>query len=106
VPRLIARGGALVLVTALGLFAPGCGRSLDGDECLKLLDHYTELLVREEDPDAPPERVAHLKERARDAARTDPRFEFGECPRKVSRRSYECAMQALDVDSVERCLVF
>jgi hypothetical protein len=98
---------AMVMAVALGAASlVGCGRSLDDTECVRLLDHYTELLVLEENPGATPERVAHEKDRARAVARKDARFEFKSCPRKISRDGFECAMGAPTVDAVERCLVF
>jgi hypothetical protein len=96
-------GLSLVLAA---LVVTGCGRRLDDAECRGLLDHYTSLLVLEQDPDATPERVAHVEERARSVSRREPRFEFSKCSDRVSRSQYECAMKAPSVDEVERCLVF
>lgn len=94
---------------ALGLLCPlfaACARPLDDKECGRLLDHYTELLVKEEDPSATPEHVAQALEDARRLAASEPRFEMAACPKKVGRKSYECAMNAPTVDAVERCLIF
>lgn len=95
-----------IAFTVSALTLSGCGRSLEPAECQHLLDHYTELLVLEENPGATPERVAHDQERARAVARKDPRFDFKNCTRKVSRGDFECAMSAPTVDAVERCLTF
>jgi hypothetical protein len=84
----------------------GCSRTLERAECLKLLDRYTELLVKDEEPEALPERIAQAQARARATAQKDARFDFASCPSRVSRREYECAMSAPTVDAVERCLVF
>ena len=97
---------ALGLVTWLSLAVAGCEKPLGEEECLQLLDRYTEFLVREEDPKATPQQVAHAQEAARTTARTNPAFEFATCSRKVRRRSFECAMTAPTVDDIERCLVF
>jgi len=108
VPELI-RGGAHVLagLSALAsLVALGCERTLERSECTKLLDRYTELLVQDEEPGAPPERIAQAQARARATAERDRRFDFGSCSSRVARRQYECAMSASSVDAVERCLVF
>jgi hypothetical protein len=101
-------GGAwgLFISVALSAGLTGCEKPLAEEECLQLLDRYTEFLVREEDPKATPQQVAHDQEAARTAARTDPTFEFSTCSRKVRRRSFECAMTAPSVDAIERCLVF
>jgi hypothetical protein len=102
-----AKSRALLgLVAWLSLAAGGCEKPLGEEECLQLLDRYTEFLVREEDPKATPQQVAHGQEAARTAARTNPAFEFGTCSRKVRRRSFDCAMTAPSVDAIERCLVF
>jgi hypothetical protein len=93
-----------VLGGAIALSA--CQKPLADAECNRLLDRYTEFLVREEEPGATPERLAHALEEARLAAERDPRFEMAECPRRVPRRGFECAMSAPSVDAIERCLVF
>jgi hypothetical protein len=97
---------ALALTAWLSLAFAGCEKPVGEEECLLLLDRYTEFLVREEDPKATPQQVAHGQEAARTAARTNPEFEFATCSRKVRRRSFECAMTAPSVDAIERCLVF
>lgn len=100
--RRLAPG--VVLGTVLSVAA--CRSALTFAECTALLDHYTDLLAREENPGATPELVAAEKAAARRAAAEDRRFDFGSCPRRVSRRSFECAMSAGSVDEVERCLIF
>ena len=101
------RRGLGVLGTALAALAvASCGRKVSDAECRKLLDHYTELLVREEEPTSTPEQVARALEEARRTAEEDPRFEMAACPSRVARKSYDCAMNAASVDAVERCLVF
>lgn len=87
------------------LFLCGCGRALDTDECDRLLDHYTELLVKEQLPDLPAQEIAVRQSRARKLAKEDPSYEFDRCSRAVNRRQFDCAMQAVSVDAVERCLV-
>lgn len=105
-PRL-TRGGAAALLACVGVLgASGCGKRLGDAECRKLLDRYTELLVREEQPGASPEDIARALEEARKTAAEDPRFEWAECPKRVPRASYDCALSAPNVDSIERCLVF
>jgi hypothetical protein len=84
----------------------GCQKPLADAECERLLDRYTEFLVREEEPSAGPEQLAHVLEQARRTAAQDPRFEWSECSRRVRRASYECAMAAGSVDAIERCLIF
>lgn len=104
-PRLI-REARLLCAALSALPLPACQKPLDALECRRLLDRYAELLVREEEPTATPERVAQVLEQARRVAAQDPRFEMAECPSRVPRRSFECAMNAPSVDTIERCLVF
>lgn len=104
--ELTRRLGTASIVAFAALASSACRSPLTEIECTGLLDHYTELLVREENPGATPELVATQKEHARRAASEDSRFDFVSCPRHVSRRSFECAMSANSVDEVERCLVF
>jgi hypothetical protein len=97
---------SLAVLAAPLLGSLSCSRSLDADECNLLLDRYTELLVREEDPHAAPARVARAQSDARTMALHDPKFEFSSCSARVSRSSFDCAMKAPSVDEMERCLVF
>jgi hypothetical protein len=100
------RGGLLRLslgvCVAAGLLL-GCGKPLDPDECSRLLDHYTELLVRQGRRSVSDEEVERLKAEAR--LRAAGSSDFSECSIKVSRRQWECAMKAPSVDEVERCLL-
>jgi hypothetical protein len=99
---------ALGCVSAAAFFvgAVACGRPVAEDECRTLIERYTELLVKEEEPTATPERVARAQTEVHAAAEKNPQFQLSECSKKVSRRDYECAMHAGSVDAIERCLVF
>ncbi|HEX7670481.1 MAG TPA: hypothetical protein VF395_12895 [Polyangiaceae bacterium] len=103
-PRLIRNARLCLAVSALPLSA--CQKPLDPLECRRLLDRYAEMLVREEEPTATPERVALVLDQARRIAAQDSRFEMAACSTRVPRRSFECAMSAPTVDTIERCLVF
>ena len=105
-PRLTEalRLGIAVALALTG--ALGCEKPLDERDCERLLDHYTELLVREENPGATPVQVALEMDEARALSRKDPRFELAECGKKLSRSSYTCAMAAPSVDAIERCMMF
>jgi len=94
----------LLLCTTL-LALTGCGKRLSEAECDSLLDHYTSKLVVNENPDATPYFIAEKQRLARELAHQDPKFEFDHCDDKVSRRQFDCAMAAMDVDSIERCLL-
>lgn len=107
-PRLTAqqtaRSGVLLLLSVAA--AVGCEEPLRVDDCERLLDRYTELLVLEENREATPVQVAQAMDEARALSRRDPRFELSSCGRKVSRASYTCAMAAPTVDAIERCMLF
>jgi hypothetical protein len=47
--------------------------------------------------------VLRLQQEARRKAERDPAFH--ECSERVSRRSYDCAMQAKDANKLEQCLL-
>jgi hypothetical protein len=104
-PARVLRIGVLaVLASSLGSL--GCGKALSDDECTHLLDRYTEMLAKSQNAKIPAQRVLELQERARELARQDPAYEFADCSKRVSRRNFECAMQAPSVDEMERCLIF
>jgi hypothetical protein len=87
----------------LGLSLVSCGRSLSPAECDALLDRYVEKLVGSDRPDTPAAELVELKRRAREKAARDPAF--AECRNAVSRKKFECAMQAETVDRMEICLL-
>jgi hypothetical protein len=104
--RTWRRGRWTLLSFVASLSVLACGKPLEAEDCERLLDHYTELLVREETPEATPVFVAQRMDEARALLRKDPRFELPACGRKVSRASYACAMSAPTVDAVEHCMMF
>jgi hypothetical protein len=91
-----------VLSAAL-LVASGCGKSLSDGECNTLLDHYVELLVRSDRPGTSASELLELERQARLKAEGDPAFK--ECSARVSRRAFECAMDASNADKLEQCLL-
>jgi hypothetical protein len=101
---LLRLTGARLCVLGFGLcLSTACSRPLSSDECNQLLDHYTELLVRSANKDVSNEDLARLEREARAKAAADQ--EFARCSVRVSRRQWECAMKAPNVDDVERCLL-
>lgn len=93
---------SLTRACALALLATACGKPPTPGECTELLDRYTEKLVNSDRPEVTPGEIEKLKAVARARAAEDPAF--AECSSKVSRRQYECAMQAETVDRMEICL--
>jgi hypothetical protein len=89
-----------------GLLVTACGQPLSETDCYSLLDRYTELLLKSQDPKMPAHRIGELQQRAREIATNEPVYEFSACAKKVSRRNFDCAMAAPSVDEMERCLIF
>jgi len=97
----MTRPGALG--AALLLLSTGCGKRLDANECHALLDHYVELLLRDDRPSSSAGEVLRLQQEARKKAEHDPAFL--ECRAKVSRKNFDCAMEAQDANRLEQCLL-
>ena len=91
----------LLLLSVLGSWA--CSRPLSEDECHRLLAHYTDALLRSDRPELSAEQRLRLQHEARSLAARDPAF--ARCSSEVSRRQFDCAMDAQSVDSMERCLL-
>lgn len=85
------------------LAATGCGKRLEAPECHQLLDHYVELLLRDDRPKSSAGEILRLQQEARKKAQRDPAFH--ECSARVSRRSFDCAMAADDANRLEQCLL-
>jgi hypothetical protein len=96
----------VLCAAALAVLSHGCGKALSDEECGSLLDRYTELLAKSQNAQLPAHRIAELQGRARELAGSEPAYEFADCSKRVSRRNFECAMQAPSVDEMERCFIF
>lgn len=81
----------------------GCSKRVEPSECQQLLDHYVEILLRDDRPGSTAAEVLRLQQEARRKAEKDPAFR--ECSARVSRRSFDCAMQAQDSRLLEMCLL-
>jgi hypothetical protein len=87
----------------LCLLLVGCGKRLQTNECQELLDHYVELLLRDDRPKSSAGEIMRLQQEARKKAERDPAFH--ECSSRVSRRNFDCAMAAEDPNRLEQCLL-
>jgi hypothetical protein len=97
------RRARLVAAVALALTA-SCKRApVTQAECDRLLDRYTELLVKLDEPKATSTRLEAARVEARALALKDKAFRS--CTSEVSRESMDCANAAGDVDQIERCLI-
>jgi hypothetical protein len=101
--RGAARSPAVGFVLGLSLATCACGKPLSKAECNGLLDRYVEKLVGADRPEATPGEVFRLKSEARTRAAEDPAF--AECSAEVSRRAFDCAMEAISADEMEQCLL-
>lgn len=98
------RAAALRALPVLLFIAPaGCSKALDHAECDALLDRYTELLVRSDRSGTTAAELVKLQAAARTRAAHEPAF--AQCSSRVSRRAFECAMSAENVDRLEQCLL-
>jgi hypothetical protein len=102
-PAWVSQLARPALVLSFLLALAGCTRGPSPEECDQLLDHYTELLVKQENRKASEDEVARLQREARAKAAAD--REFAKCGNRLSKRQWECAMKAPTVDDVERCLL-
>jgi hypothetical protein len=80
----------------------GCGPEPSPAECNALLDRYLEKLLASDRPGLSAGEILKLQGEARARAAAD--RTFAECSKRVSRRAYDCAMQAETVDRMEICL--
>lgn len=96
--------GVTARCAALLALLSSCATPLTDVECNDLLNRYTEMLVTQQQRRATPRELEHAKINARTSAENDPRYEFVACSQRVRRSQFECAMQAPDVDALERCL--
>ena len=87
---------------ALGLCS-SCGPPLEQAECSQLLDRYVELLAEGDRPGASAGELLRLQQEARKKAARDPAF--AACSSRVSRRAFNCAMEASDANKLEQCLL-
>ena len=92
-----AVGFAFALVTVVG-----CHKKATETQCDALVDHYTELAMKEQSPDAAPADVEAQRKRVREESKNDD--DFKNCTSEVEAADYECAMKATTTEGVERCL--
>lgn len=93
----------LWLAATFGCLAASCGPPPNAIECAALLDRYVTLLANSDHPDTDETELMRLREEAREKAARDPAFR--ECPSRVSRHEYNCAMSAENADRFEQCLL-
>jgi hypothetical protein len=97
--RALLRASACL--SLLGVMS--CGKKLEHAECEALLDRYTELLVRSDRQATTAAELVKLQALARTRAAHEP--SFAQCTSRVSRRAFECAMAAENVDRLEQCML-
>ena len=98
----VAWAPRIALLGSVLLFA-ACGKPPSHEECDALLEHYVELLAHSDRPGTNAAELHKLQIQAREKAKDDP--EFRACSERVSRRAYDCAMNASNPDLLEQCLL-
>ncbi len=97
------RGTVSAALVALGVaLIAGCHKKATETQCDALVDHYTELAMKEQSPDAAPADVEAQRKRVREESKNDD--DFKNCTSEVEAADYECAMKATTTEGVERCL--
>ena len=87
---------------ALAALAAGCSRHATPADCDQVMDHYVEMLVRENSQGAEDGQLRVRYEQARNRAGEEP--SFASCPKEISVRDVRCALAAISVAELERCL--
>ena len=92
------------LAVGFALATFGCrGKPVTKEECDRLLDRYTEMLLRDGDPKIRSADLESARAEVRAKASTDRSFRA--CTRELSREQMDCALAAFGADAIERCLV-
>lgn len=89
---------ALILVVLVA----GCHRKASEAQCDALVDHYAELAMKEQFPDAAPADIESQKKKVREESKNDD--DFKNCTSEVEATDYDCAMKAKTTEGIERCL--
>jgi hypothetical protein len=84
------------------LAASGCSRHATSADCDKVMDHYVDMLVRESNPGIGGGELYARYQEARKRAGEEP--SFVSCPKEITARDVECALAAVNVAELERCL--
>lgn len=94
----------LLLVVALAAVATmaSCKKKVSQKQCDELLDHFSELVVKERLPDAGPEAFAAERTRERGEAKSDDAFK--NCTSAVQDNEHACAMNATSSEALIKCL--
>jgi len=90
--------GAVVLVVV----STACKKKVSSKQCEELLDHFSELVVKERFPDAGAEMVA--AERTRERAEARGADAFKNCTSEVQADEHACAMKATSSEALIKCL--
>lgn len=101
--RLSRLAFALRWSVAVACTTGACGQPLSEKECTALLERYVDRLLDSDRAGlSSTERIRIQLETRRKAAK-DPAFQ--RCRQRVSRRQFNCAMRAPNVDRMEQCLL-
>ena len=94
--------GLLLVASLAGVgTVTSCKRKVSEQQCDELVDHFAELVVREQFADAGPEVMAAEKQRERTEAKGDV---LRNCSTEVQAGEHECGMKAKSSDVLIKCL--
>lgn len=100
---LLRRAARLLVASLLAAVTSACQKPLQSNECEALLDRYVVLLAHSDRPGTPEGEILKLRAQAREKSATDPNFRA--CQERVSRKQFECAIQADTTDRFEQCML-
>lgn len=92
----------LVTLASAGGGMASCKKKVSQKQCDELLDHFSELVVKERLPDAGPEVLAAERTRERSEAKGDDAFK--NCTSAVQTNEHACAMTATSSEALIKCL--
>jgi hypothetical protein len=93
---------ALRTMALAALAALGCSRHATRADCDAVMDHYAEMLVRETNPNLGDGELRAQYEKVRKRASEEP--SFADCPKEITVGQARCALSAVNVPELERCL--
>ena len=94
--------GGIVILLVVTSATSGCRRKASEAQCDALVDHYTELAMKEQFPDAGPTEIEAQRKHVREESKGDD--DFKNCTSEVEAADYGCAMKATTTEAIERCL--
>jgi hypothetical protein len=93
------RKTTLLAAALLALGFTACKGSVSKEECAKLGDHMTDVVIKEMGAGASPD----LMKAAKDQAKEQMAPMIDSCVKEASRSDYDCVMAANTMAEIEKC---